>query len=520
MLSNKTKAPVEPRRRSRAIWAVVVLAAVLQMAALGRQSFNGDEGYTIHRAGLALPALIDDTARAGHAPLYFILIHVWMPLFGRSEVALRAPSVLFGVLAVLMIYRVGVALFDERTGLVGALLLTLSIFHLFHAQSARMYTLVALLTLLSMHFFIRLYAEAGWPSRLGYVLATAALAYTHGYALTAVVAQNVFFFFSPRASGRRRRPRAMVWLLLQGLVAALYAPWFPIMLGQAAATVGSPWLHLQTSPWLASARTLGVFAQYSVVCLALYLALSARALVSWRRSAGAGAPKRHGLALRPAIGWSESLALVWLSAPLVFPLLISLFFPTPYLHRIAIGAAPAFYLLVAHGFTRLRFPRLKGVVLVAILTLSALSLRHYFVHLRKIPWRDVARYVQANAGPRDMVLFADLAPMGKRVFELYVSRPHLAVRLFPAAENRPARPPARWPDTLLQGRPTIWLISSRSGTYSPFATRGIVRILRHASYELREKRTYASADLGRRPQTAIVLQVFERRPPPSFRSGG
>src|SRR3989344_5684606 len=42
-----------------------------------------------------------------HPPLYYLVMKVWTGIFGYSEVAIRMPSVLFSMLAGLVVYKIG-----------------------------------------------------------------------------------------------------------------------------------------------------------------------------------------------------------------------------------------------------------------------------------------------------------------------------------------------------------------------------------------------------------------------------
>ena len=83
------------------------------------------------------------TARDNYPPLHNIILHFTIAMFGNPEMALRAPSALLGVGSVYLLYRVGALLWDRTTGLIAALLLALSGFHVWYSTEARMYTLLS-----------------------------------------------------------------------------------------------------------------------------------------------------------------------------------------------------------------------------------------------------------------------------------------------------------------------------------------------------------------------------------------
>ena len=105
---------------------------------------------------------------------------------------MRLLSALFGILAIPMIYVVGRQLFNREAGLAAAIILAFSNFNIAYSQETRMYSLMVLLALISMYFFIRLLQGSNYALSVGYLLSTTLLVYTHIYGLFVVIAQNLF----------------------------------------------------------------------------------------------------------------------------------------------------------------------------------------------------------------------------------------------------------------------------------------------------------------------------------------
>lgn len=73
-------------------------------------------------------------------PLYYMALNVWMQ-FGSSYVWLRLLSVVFAIISVYLIYRLGRRIVGETEGLIAAVLLATSPLFINHAQEVRMYVL-------------------------------------------------------------------------------------------------------------------------------------------------------------------------------------------------------------------------------------------------------------------------------------------------------------------------------------------------------------------------------------------
>jgi uncharacterized membrane protein len=214
-----------------ALLGIVLIGAFLRVYHLGTQSIWLDEAFSVALAKMTLPQMVQATAADVHPPFYYFLLHYWIIVFGTSESAVRLLSALFGILAIPMIYVVGRRLFNKEVGLVGALILALSSFNVYYSQETRMYSLMALLALLSMYFFLRFLQRSTLAVSAGYVLSTTLLVYTHNYGWFVVIAQNVYVVTLLFLS-RNRTYSLKRWAELQAIVVVLFVPWMVVLVNQ------------------------------------------------------------------------------------------------------------------------------------------------------------------------------------------------------------------------------------------------------------------------------------------------
>ena len=119
---------------------------------------RGDRGRDrLARAG-EIPALL---RQDGSPPLYYLLLHAWIGVFGDGEAAARSLSLLFAALAVPAAWWAANASPAPR-GAVAAAVVAVCPFFGYYAQEARMYTLVAVLSLVAAAAFVQRRA-AGHP---------------------------------------------------------------------------------------------------------------------------------------------------------------------------------------------------------------------------------------------------------------------------------------------------------------------------------------------------------------------
>lgn len=163
----------------------------------------------------------------GMGVLYHFLLGAYYTLVGSSVFVTRLFSLLFGLLTIAATYRLGSAMFQPRVGIYAAAVLASTAFFLDFMHEARAYTFIALLTVLAVYSYWRLFRaaapHAGWY--IGLTLTLTALAYTHYVALVMAAALGLFHLL------RFRRERRW-WLMLAAMIVAglLVLPWLNTIL--------------------------------------------------------------------------------------------------------------------------------------------------------------------------------------------------------------------------------------------------------------------------------------------------
>lgn len=231
--------PVEGGIWGRGALAVVVGAGVLLRLST-RSELWLDEALTVHLAELPLGQLPDALRRDGAPPLYYLLLHGWMRLFGDGNQAVRMLSATFSVATLPLAFFAGRRLGGPRVGVAALVLLATSPFAIRYATEARMYALVALLTTAGWLAVARALEEPR-PLRLVAVgTVTGALLLTHYWSFYLVaVAGTALVLLAWRRPGSRAAAGATVAAAAAGAV-VLFGPWLPNFLYQAAHT-GTPW---------------------------------------------------------------------------------------------------------------------------------------------------------------------------------------------------------------------------------------------------------------------------------------
>jgi uncharacterized membrane protein len=145
-------------------------------------------------------------------PLYFVIEYYTSWATGHSVMALRAVSLTFGMLTLVVLYAFGRRLFGPTGGLLALLFGAFSKTMLVQSQEIRMYGLTYLLALAAMYAFYRALTDKKPVWWVLNVLLNCALVFTHLLALSVLVAQGVAFL-----ALRRHRILPIVWWSLAHL---------------------------------------------------------------------------------------------------------------------------------------------------------------------------------------------------------------------------------------------------------------------------------------------------------------
>ena len=123
------------------------------------QSIAGDEPFSIYFSQFNITTIISHLSSGNNPPLFEIILHLWIKLFGISETSVRLLPCLFSSITVYFIYKIGQKFFSFKSAIIASLFFTLSNYQMYFAHEARVYSLFLLLTSVSMYSFLNLTKE-------------------------------------------------------------------------------------------------------------------------------------------------------------------------------------------------------------------------------------------------------------------------------------------------------------------------------------------------------------------------
>ena len=181
-----------------------------------------DEIFSIHAARYDWKQMLQFVAAdLIHPPLFYALLKIWIAIGGEALLWLRFLSVLLSVAAIVPIVLLcrALKLNSWQTSLALALL-AVNGYLIKYAQEVRMYSLLFLLTCISLWLFVRFAASASRVSRVlpALTLVNLLLVYSHYYGWVVVVVE-LFLILLWR---RERAAKFALTILALGLS---YIPW-------------------------------------------------------------------------------------------------------------------------------------------------------------------------------------------------------------------------------------------------------------------------------------------------------
>lgn len=229
-------------------------------------------------------------------PLYYIILHFWMRLFGDTEIAMRSLSFVFHLLTCYVVYKFISKVINSRVGFFAMILTFFNPMLLYFSFEARMYSMLACLSVTSVYFYY-------FKSWKWWFLISLAGIYTHLFFWFVILVQLI-------NAGKSYLKNFIILILF-------FIPWVPVVLTQIIKGSKDFWVN-KIDLQLVRSAIGNIFTSYegtpsghwektALVSLVMMITL----LLIVKR-------KRDGF---------TKLLVIWLFAPLAIIILISLWKP-------------------------------------------------------------------------------------------------------------------------------------------------------------------------------------------------
>ena len=382
--------------------AIVLLGLVLRFFNLGKESLWLDEAASYFISNSTSIGNVWTTAfNDHHPPLHFIALWA-VRLLGSSEFWLRFPSACAGIVTIVVIFFLAREIANEKAGLISALLLAVSPFHIYYSQEARMYAFAVLFVTVAYYAFFKACKGRRWYDWTLFGVACAAAFYSHFYTGFATISLVIGYFIirfkefnfskwqGKIGSINSTIPTDFKSFILGGAVAfILVIPIIGSFLNQSQYFLTRTF-NWGLSFWSIPYATFSAFSFSNEIVAIFFIIL----MIS-------------GLFLISRLNAYTKIAL---SVFLFLPMIISMYMTSsiPFNVRYHLYLITLFLVIIGIGIERLAefLNKNKGVyvALVLIILLSIMPLSAYYSGYHKEDWRGFSANLQKITQPGDIIV--------------------------------------------------------------------------------------------------------------------
>ena len=338
---------------------ILVISFLVRIVGMTSESVWLDEAIQIYNVKLINIEFYD------YYPSLYKFVLRFIVYLGINEFWTRLPSVIFGTIAVYIVYLLGKELFNEETGLISSLIFGLSRYNIYFSQEARPYSLLVLTSALSMYFFVRFSKKTkDKKTLLSYFITTLLMIYTHYYALFTVLVQNIFFF---------KKKVLKKWIITQFLLFLSFIPqliiFYNSFLTLKTENLGQGFIEFTYINRNFSGGILLNILFFTLLIYSLFILSRDK--------------KKNEL----------SLMWLWLLIPILIPFFITIFRPV-FISRHIIFCTIPYYMIISYMITKLK--KIKKHLVLVIIIFSLIFIGIQIFKYDNIPWQDLTTYVKSK----------------------------------------------------------------------------------------------------------------------------
>lgn len=208
---------------------LVLFNIILKSIYLTTYNIDLDEPFTLFHSQQSFQELIQIFKWENNPPLYFVVLHFWIKLFGIGVLSARILPLVFSSLAVVYIFLIGRRFLNLRIAISTCLLYTFSNVIIMEAHDCRVYSLFVLLTVASMYFYFSLLnSEKKQYNAIFLTICNILLVYSHFLAFFVILLQFIYTIYFSSI----RKKNLKIYLLSSFLLLASYLPYIFIFISR------------------------------------------------------------------------------------------------------------------------------------------------------------------------------------------------------------------------------------------------------------------------------------------------
>lgn len=237
-------------------WSIarfMLLFFLLNMAVkgwfIGQNSLAGDEPFSVYHAQMDVESIIRLLSSGNNPPLFEVLLHFWINVFGISEISVRMPSLLFSSVTVVYLFLMAATYLDRKSAIAVALIFIFSNYHIGLTHEARVYSLLGMLTVISINTYLTIVTSAingksldGYGHFFALGIINSLAIYAHYFGFIIIIIQGCFALINFRVL--KQYHRGILVTIATLLVA--YAPNVSVVFQRFSESSSGTWIPAPT----------------------------------------------------------------------------------------------------------------------------------------------------------------------------------------------------------------------------------------------------------------------------------
>lgn len=315
-------------------------------------------------------------------PLHMLILKLWFFVFPTNEFWARIPSLLFGTSTIISVYFLAKLIWNKNVALVSAFFISLHSYNIFWSATARVYSLLMLLSSLSTYYFYKIffYNSNKKKDKIFLGLINTLLLFSHLSSILLILSQAIIIFAI-------NRKKFIAWLKINLLSFILSAAWLiPSFLIKQNNQLEKSWLlNLHHNFWSATSPfifiTTGIHNHH-------WELLITGALIS--------------LVLINSISRIKKLDIKYTSLLffLIIPLLITILFSVWHI-KMLIYTIPIWIIIITQALNKIIKNKIIIIMVIAIFCLIGIS--NAFEAIPLTSWSGVKNYIKKDQVEKEQV---------------------------------------------------------------------------------------------------------------------
>ncbi|MEE1897296.1 glycosyltransferase family 39 protein [Flavobacterium rakeshii] len=384
---------------------ILLLASILRLFHVDYQSIWIDEIHTMIESDPSMTFREMNhiiLLREGIGHMYFLIVKGLNAIFGYSTLTARLFSAFTGIASIYAIYLLGKELFNKRTGLIAALLLTVNLYHITYSQEARSYILLVLFCTLAFYKLAVFLKRPSVKNAIWYGVFAALMFHAHIVSALTLFGQVLLILFILYTQPKEERKAFFKKCVVAGTTLfLLLLPGYSLIL--KVSKYKSGWLTLPGPDGFS--KIVKAITGDTELLWFLFLLLTIFYFVNLFKQKD-NSLLAHSL-LSNNIIFSALIFFCWIFFAIPLSIIKSYMDEPMILSRYFIHMLPALALLFAIAIEQMR-NRISQVLIVAMIVILSLTdifiVKDYYYKLSKSQYRELTTEIMNNNPQGDKVV--------------------------------------------------------------------------------------------------------------------